>query len=76
MLGGLPSKPRFCEGLYPRTSHRGLYPRTSHRGLCPQVTDDFGLNPPSQLVPGYHWLAILNQVRKDLFGLQFSVNHC
>ena len=25
--------------------------------------DAFGLNPPSQLIIRYHWLAFLNQVR-------------
>ena len=31
-------------------------------GPDPQAPDRFGLNPPSQLVIGYHWLAFLNQV--------------
>ena len=30
-------------------------------GLRPQASDAFGLNPPSQLVIGYHWLTFLNQ---------------
>ena len=30
------------------------------------ATDASGLNPPTQLVIGYHWLAFLNQVRKNL----------
>ena len=34
------------------------------RGLGPQAPDAFGLNPPSQLAIGYHWLTFLNQVRK------------
>ena len=34
-----------------------------HRGLRPQAPDGFGLNPSSQLVLRYHWLAFLNQVR-------------
>ena len=32
----------------------------------PQAPDGFGLNPPSQLVIGYHWLTFLNQVRRNL----------
>jgi len=28
-------------------------------------SDPIVLNPPSQLVIGYHWLAFLNQVRKN-----------
>ena len=35
-------------------------------GLHVQTPDAFGLNPPSQLVIGYDWLAFLNQVRKNL----------
>ena len=31
-----------------------------------KAPDAFGLNHPSQLVIGYHWLAFLNQVRKYL----------
>ena len=27
----------------------------------------FGLNAPSQLVIGYHWLAFENQIRKNLY---------
>ena len=33
--------------------------------LHPQAPDCFRLNPPSQLDIGYHWLAFLNQVRKE-----------
>ena len=33
-------------------------------GLRSQASDYFGLNLPSQLVIGYHWLASLNQVRR------------
>ena len=33
-------------------------------GFRPQAPDAFGLNPPSQLVLGYHWLAFVNQVHK------------
>ena len=35
-------------------------------GSPAQAPDAFGLNPPSQLVIGNHWLAFLNQVRKNL----------
>ena len=35
-------------------------------GLFPQAPDAFGFNPPSQLVLGYHWLAFLNQIHKNL----------
>ena len=35
---------------------------TSHRGLHPQALVAIGLNPPSQLVIGYHWLSFLKQV--------------
>ena len=31
-----------------------------------QVRDAFGLNPPSQLIIGYHWVVFLNQVRKNV----------
>ena len=34
--------------------------------LRPQASDTFGLNPLSQLAIGYHWLAFLNHVRKNL----------
>ena len=34
-------------------------------GLRTQAPDVFGLNLPSQLVIGYHWLAILNQLHKN-----------
>ena len=30
--------------------------------VSPQAPDAFGLNPPSQLVLRYHWLAFLNLV--------------
>ena len=30
-----------------------------------QAPDAYGLNPPNQLVIGIHWLALLNQVRKN-----------
>ena len=43
-----------------------LYIHFMLRGLRPQATHAFGLNPPNQLVIGYHWLALLNQVRKNL----------
>ena len=36
----------------------------SHR---PQTPDTFGLNPPSQLAIGYHWLAFLNLVQNLKF---------
>ena len=36
------------------------------RGTLPQASDTFGLNPTSQLVIGYHWLAFLNQIRTNL----------
>ena len=35
------------------------------KGLRPQAPDAFGLNTPNQLVIGYHWLAFLNQARKN-----------
>ena len=44
----------------------GFAPHTPHRRLRPQALDAFGLNPHSQLVAGFHWLAFLNQVRKNL----------
>ena len=40
----------------------GFVRHTLHRGFRPQVPAAFRLNPPSQLVLGYHWLAFLNQV--------------
>ena len=51
----------------------GLAPYASHRGLRPQSPDAFGLNPPSQLDLGYHWLAFLNQVRRNLFQVPSSL---
>ena len=30
------------------------------------ASDAFGLNPARQLVIGYHWLAFLNQIFKNL----------
>ena len=40
---------------------------THQKGLSSQASSDaFGLHPPSQLVIGYHWLAFLNQFRKNL----------
>ena len=45
------------------------------RPLHPLASDYFGVNPPSQLVIGYHWLAFLNQVRKNvLVPDQFTTN--
>ena len=49
-------KPRFVGGFDPHIPHRGLHL---------QAPDAFGLNPPSQLVLGYHWLVFLNQVNKE-----------
>ena len=34
-------------------------------GLRSQASDAFGFNSASQLDIGYHWLAFLNQVRKE-----------
>ena len=34
-------------------------------GFAPHTPDAFGINPPSQLVIAYHWLAFLNQVLKQ-----------
>ena len=51
---------------------RGFVPRTSHRGLRPPAPDGFGLNPPSQLIIDYHWLALLNQVRKNPRNLKWK----
>ena len=39
--------------------------RTVHRGLCPHTLGAFGLNLPSQVVIGYHWLEFLNQIRRN-----------
>ena len=36
------------------------------RGFYPQAPDAFRLNPPNQLVIGYHRLVFLYQVRKNL----------
>ena len=38
-----------------------------HRMFRTQAPNDFGLNPHSQLVIGYHWLAFLNQIHKNIF---------
>ena len=45
-------------------------------GLRPWTPHAFGLNPPTQLVIGYHWFAFLNQIRKNLFQVpdQFTTN--
>ena len=63
-------------GLGPLSSlvHGGLAVHIPHRALRPQAQDAFGLNLPSQLVTGYHWLAFLNQVRKNLSSPQFTTN--
>ena len=37
-----------------------------NKGFRPQASVIFGLNSPSQLFIEYHWLAFLNQVRKNL----------
>ena len=39
----------------------------------PKASHAFGLNPPNQLVIGYHWLTFLNQVRNNLCS-QFTMN--
>ena len=36
------------------------------RGLRPQAPDAFGLNSPSQLVIGYHWLSLLNRENRQI----------
>ena len=57
MLGvSVPQNLPFRGGLRPH------HPQPRHR---PPAPDGFGLNPPSQLVIGYHWLAFLNQIRKN-----------
>ena len=40
-----------------------MAPHTPPGATPSQAPNDFGLNPPSQLVLGYHWLAFLNRVR-------------
>ena len=35
------------------------------RWLRPQAPDTFGLNNSGQLFIGYHWLAFMNQYRKN-----------
>ena len=42
-----------------------------------QISNAFGLNPPSQLVIGYHWLTFLNQVRKNFLfkNFEFIISH-
>ena len=52
LRGSASLNPRFTEGFAP------------HRVLRSQVLYRFGLNPPSQLIIGYHWLAFLDQVRR------------
>ena len=37
-----------------------------HVKTIAQALGTFGLNPSSHLVIGYHWLAFLNQIRKNL----------
>ena len=52
---------------------RGLSPQapvsTGGWGLSPQAPIAFGLNSPSWLVFGYHWLAFLNQVPSSLLTI-------
>ena len=58
MLRGLrSSKPLGSWGVFS--------PHNPHRGPCCQAPAAFGLNPPSQLVIGYHWLTLLNQVHHE-----------
>ena len=55
----------------------GIAPPHSPPGDPPQAPRCFGLNPPSQLVIWYHWLAFLKQVRNNLPILsssQFTTN--
>ena len=52
----------------------GVWFLLPHMGLRPQAPDVFGLKPPSQLVIGYHWLAFLNQIRKNVLRAQFTSN--
>ena len=67
MLEGLrPIKPLVFVG--------GLAPYTPHWRLHTEAPDTFGLNTPSQLVLGYHWLALLNQVLKNILSSQFTDN--
>ena len=49
--------------FFPFFCVRDFCPHTPHRGLRFQAPDAFRLSSPSQLVIGYHWLAILNSVR-------------
>ena len=57
-------KKMMLEGLCPlNTPLRGVFDLQTPR---PQAPDAFGLNIPSQLVFGHHWLAFHNQVRKNL----------
>ena len=41
-------------------------------GLRPQAPHTFGLNPSSQLVHGYHWLAFLNRL---LTTVEYKVDY-
>ena len=63
MLGGLqpPKLPGSLGASAP-------YPRP---GFHSQAPTDFGLNPPGQLVIGYHWLAFLNQVKSETYNRNF-----
>ena len=67
-----PKLPVFVEGFAPHT------PR---RRLLPPAPDAFGLDPPSQLVLEYHWLAFLNQVHKNqvpismLTTVEYKIDH-
>ena len=47
--------------------HGGFGPQTPQWGFCLQALDTFGLNHHSQLVLGYHWLELLNQVQLNIF---------
>ena len=53
----------------------GLAPHRPHRGLHPQALVNFGLNPSSLLVIGYHWLAFLNLVHQGVIEAVVKVPH-
>ena len=53
------SKNFFEEKVHKFDWENKFKPHAFQRELRPDAPDDFGLNPPSQLVIGYHWLVIL-----------------
>ena len=57
---------RFLSETFAKIMHQNRIKKVLLVGLRPLASDCFQLIPPNQQVIGYHWLAFLNQVRKNL----------